>query len=209
MQFFNAKDDEKEDLRKPAHFEQLTSQRAKQPTREEKIPSRSFQWFREGDYVHHIETNEGGNINGLFCASRQREAGKPIQSRCVMYLTYKTKRYRVPILHIIGNDRVQYDVHRSFLLLGWGEVEIYAWAKSNLSTVWKDGSAPKAIVTDLELALMTAIAQVFPSSSYMLCVWHTNKNIVAKGKKHYSTQKRFDEFLQMWNVPVSSWKAEK
>ena len=55
----------------------------------------------------------------------------------------------------------------------------YAWAISKLTTRWKNGSAPNVIVTDRELALMAAIAQVFPSSANLLCIWHLNKNIVA------------------------------
>ena len=39
-------------------------------------------------------------------------------------------------------------------------------------------------VTDCELALMSAIASIFPNAANLLCIWHINKNILAQPNRH-------------------------
>ena len=81
----------------------------------------------------------------------------------------------MPHLHIIGLTAFNTTFTVGFYFLDIKKMENYLWAMSKLSTVWENGSAPKVIVADPELALMEAIEQVFPSSSNFLCIWHINK----------------------------------
>lgn len=207
--FVNAKDDGKKHLRKHAHFVQRKSQSSKQPTRGENSPRNSFWWFsrewlcapyrRKWRLKHHWP---------IFAHSDSVKLANRYNHVVVVDCTFRTNRYRVNLLYIIGMTPFNTTLTVGFCFLDGEKVEKNAWAMSKVSTVWKNGSAPQVIVTDREVALMAAIAHVFPSSSNLLCIWHINKKIVANCKKHYTAQKTFDEFLQMWTVLVSSRTAE-
>ena len=59
--------------------------------------------------------------------------------------------------------------------------------------------SPTVIVSDRELALMNAIAHIFPDAVNLLCSWHINKNIVAKCTKIIGKNK--------WSAFESQWKT--
>ena len=75
----------------------------------------------------------------------------------------------------------------------------YIWALNqflkHLSNV------PFVIVTDRELALMSALESVFPSTKNFLCVWHINKNILANCKKE------FQQEIMEWERSMSDWSV--
>jgi len=60
--------------------------------------------------------------------------------------------------------------------------EDYVWALEQLRRYLGD-FCPNVIVTDRELALMSAIRTVFPGAANLLCVWHINKNVLHHVKK--------------------------
>jgi hypothetical protein len=63
---------------------------------------------------------------------------------------------------------------------------------------------PRIAVTDRELSLMNALNVVFPESKNLLCVWHINKNVLAKCKIEGWEAESFDLFLKEWNEVVWS-----
>lgn len=79
---------------------------------------------------------------------------------------------------------------------------------------------PTTLITDRELALMTAIDHWFLSSIHILCRWHVNINVLAKTKKHfpgpvqdlvtklYSRHPKFKSFMKSWNQILHSTSSE-
>ncbi|KAK9125857.1 hypothetical protein Scep_014703 [Stephania cephalantha] len=59
---------------------------------------------------------------------------------------------------------------------------------------------PQVILIDRELGLIKAIEFVFPSSSYLLCTWHINKDVAANTKLFFSRNEDFNRFLSKWNA---------
>lgn len=57
----------------------------------------------------------------IFCASGLHEASEPIQSRCCEGMHVWYRPLLTPASSHHRNDRVHYDIHRSFLLPGRGE----------------------------------------------------------------------------------------
>jgi hypothetical protein len=104
-----------------------------------------------------------------------------------MDCTYKTNRFRMPLLNIcavIGNKKT---IQIALCFLS-GEKEVsYEWAMKCLwELMEKMGIAcPVLIVTDRETALMKALDQVFLESTHLLCTWHVNMNILANCRKHF------------------------
>ena len=74
---------------------------------------------------------------------------------------------------------------------------------------------PVSIVTDRELALIECLDTQFPESTYLLCRWYVNMNVLAKTKKFFpgpikdsdGRVKRhplFQSFLCCWNILLGS-----
>jgi histone-lysine N-methyltransferase SETD2 len=122
----------------------------------------------------------------------------------IMDCTYKTNRYRLPLLEIVGvtSTNLTFSVALAYLE---GESEgNYTWALSRLKTILEDGWVPSIIVTDRELALMNAIERVFPTTRHMLCRWHINRNVLKKSKPSFETKEKWDKFMIEWNMLVHS-----
>ena len=60
-----------------------------------------------------------------------------------------------------------------------------------------DDYTPKVILTDRDLALMSAVGCVFPTTYIMLCKFHVEKNVYAKLKKLVRDDKQ-DALKEAW-----------
>jgi len=63
---------------------------------------------------------------------------------------------------------------------------------------------PSVLVTDRDLALMSAIRTQFPSSKNILCIWHINKDVQANCKKYFPVQDDFTSFISKWCSVIES-----
>ncbi|PNX67952.1 protein FAR1-related sequence 6-like, partial [Trifolium pratense] len=62
--------------------------------------------------------------------------------------------------------------------------ENFTWALEQcVSLLRNEDVRPKVIVTDRDLALMNAVAEVFPTSAAMVCRFHVVKNVSSKMKE--------------------------
>lgn len=60
----------------------------------------------------------------------------------------------------------------------------YTWAMNQLAKLYaRVEKAPECIVTDRELALMSACSTVFPNANQILCRRHVRKNIEDQVRK--------------------------
>ena len=77
-----------------------------------------------------------------------------------------------------------------------GETEDdYFWALIRVKGVFLLNRLPGVVVTDRELALMSAIQIILGDAFNFLCIWHIEKNIVANLKKHFRTNEGWEQFL--------------
>ncbi|XP_028113459.1 PKS-NRPS hybrid synthetase CHGG_01239-like [Camellia sinensis] len=120
----------------------------------------------------------------------------------IMDCTYKTNRYRLPLLEIIGVTSTDLTFSVAFAYLGHEREDNYTWALDVLRTVMKNTAFPKVIITDRELALMTGIAKVLPMATNILCRWHISKNVLMKCKKVFETKDKWDKFMHSWSALV-------
>ncbi|CAI0463636.1 unnamed protein product [Linum tenue] len=93
--------------------------------------------------------------------------------------TYKTNKYKQPLVQLIGVSPVKKNFNIGFALVSDETKETYAWVLSQLKNVL-GGRRPDAFVTDKEGGLGVSVREIFPSSAHLLCVWHMKKNIEAK-----------------------------
>ncbi|KAL5148214.1 PKS-NRPS hybrid synthetase [Glycine soja] len=121
--------------------------------------------------------------------------------------TYKTNRYRLPLLDFVGVTPTAMTFSTGFAYL---EAERLFLRNDHL---------PLVIVTDRDLALMNVVKTVFPASTNLLCMFHIDKNVKAKcksliGEKNawdYGTlvdcpsEHEFHESHQKFQVACSPW----
>ncbi|XP_028103952.1 uncharacterized protein LOC114303000 [Camellia sinensis] len=98
----------------------------------------------------------------------------------IMDCTYKTNRYRLPLLEIVGVTSTHMTFSVAVAYLQIERVHNYAWALQTLRDLMDNSVLPEVIVTDRELALMNAIDNTFLNARHLLCRWHINKNVLTK-----------------------------
>ncbi|XP_014523044.1 protein FAR1-RELATED SEQUENCE 5-like [Vigna radiata var. radiata] len=84
----------------------------------------------------------------------------------MMDSTYKTNRYRLPLLEIVGMTCTGLTFSATFAFLSTEKQSNFTWALEKLKDLFiTSEGGPKVIVTDRDLALMNVIANVFPEST--------------------------------------------
>ncbi|XP_050386961.1 protein FAR1-RELATED SEQUENCE 11 isoform X1 [Argentina anserina] len=118
--------------------------------------------------------------------------------------TFKTNRFRYPLLEVVGVTSTNMTFSIAFVLLDSEKEDNYVWALNRLRDLLDGCPMPNVIVTDKDLELMRAVVTVFPSARHMLCKWHINKNVMAKCRNLFESKEKWDRFIMKWNVLVTS-----
>jgi len=121
----------------------------------------------------------------------------------LMDCTYKTNMFNMSLFNIVGLTSTNSTFFGAFAFLQTETEEDYKWALMKLLTVLGGVPSPKAIVTDRELALLNAIPLVFPQAKNILCLWHVNKNVRTRCKKHFPKDE-WEPFKISWNAVTNA-----
>ena len=118
-----------------------------------------------------------------------------------MDCTYKTNRFKMPLLIIGGQTALHTTFYVAFYFMHEETNESYIWAMTRLKVLYSqlELSSPTTTVTDMDRGLMSAFELILPSTSHLLCIWHINKNVLAHCKKSFSTE--------AWEVFYGRWKS--
>ncbi|XP_058217526.1 putative protein FAR1-RELATED SEQUENCE 10 [Rhododendron vialii] len=155
-------------------------------------------------YVHWAHENETENVTELFWSPPS--AGEMLRAFphvLMMDCTYKTNKYKFPLLQIVGVTSTEMTFCAAFAFMECEKTENYTWVLENLKGMMDPNALPSVIVTDRELALMNAIEHVFPQATNLLCRWHIGKNVLAKCRKIFD-DKMWEEFICSWGLVVLS-----
>jgi hypothetical protein len=118
--------------------------------------------------------------------------------------TYKTNRYKMPLLHIIGLSPSNSSYSIAFCFMQNEQEESYKWTLQTFFS-WLDPLPFSPVLcTDRDLALVGAIKSIYPRSPHLLCVWHINKNVLAKTKQYFSSNEEFEAFMKLWKELINS-----
>ncbi|RKK50684.1 hypothetical protein BFJ69_g18025, partial [Fusarium oxysporum] len=125
--------------------------------------------------------------------------------------TYKTNRYGMPLLDIIGVDACQRSFCIAFAFLSGEEEQDYQWVLERLKSLYEvcNTSFPSVIITDCALACINAVAICFPSAVLLLCLWHANKAVLAYCRpafiQHRTDPKTIEAELLSWQEFYNQW----
>ena len=113
--------------------------------------------------------------------------------------TYKTNRYRLPLLDIVGVTPTWMTFSVGFAYLEGERVNNVVWALQRFRGLFlKRDALPGVIVTDRDQALMNAVKDVFPECTNLLCIFHINKNVKAKCKSLIAQKNAWDYVMDCW-----------
>jgi hypothetical protein len=119
--------------------------------------------------------------------------------------TYKTNRYRLPLLEMVGVTSTDLTYSIAFAYLESERADNFVWALGCLrSLIATEDGVPQVIVTDRDMALLNAVTEVFPTSRNLLCQFHINKNVKAKCKTMVNKKDVWDMVLNGWQFLVDS-----
>ena len=112
----------------------------------------------------------------------------------------------MPLLHVVGVTPVNKSFSVCFVFMRSETEQDYSWACQQLRNVYTADNFPKVFVTDRELALINAIESGFSleNPTVLLCIWHIEKNLLAKTKKHFDNNQAFQQFLKDWKEVIYS-----
>ncbi|KAL5194017.1 Protein FAR1-RELATED SEQUENCE 5 [Glycine soja] len=164
-------------------------------------------------YIHWHRIKDEGMVRDIFWC--HPDAVKLVNACNLMFLidnTYKTNRYRLPLLDFVGVTPTEMTFSIDFAYMEGGRI-------NNLHD-----ALPRVIVTDRDQALMNVVKAVLPDSTNLLCNFHINKNLKAKcksliGQKNAwdyvmdcwgcltdcPSEQQFDECLKKFEMPCAPW----
>ena len=122
----------------------------------------------------------------------------------VLDSTYKTNKYRLPLLEIVGVTPTDLTFSVAFAYLESERTDDFIWALQKLRGLILRDALPEVIVTDRDTALMNAVLNVFPTSTNLLCQFHIAKNVKGKCKLHVHPKEEWDNVMMAWNSIVDS-----
>ena len=162
-------------------------------------------------FFEHLQ-DEQGHLSKLFIAD----------ARSIKYLnenpdillfdcTYKTNKFGMPLLDIIGIDGRNRTFTVGVAFLDSETESDYDWAVGVVRQLLNDDLFPAVIATDCEPALIHALDKTFPSTQTktVLCFWHVSKNVTVNCKGRFGTAERFEEFLNRFKEVVYAKTEEQ
>ena len=156
----------------------------------------------DSDYTTQVKTDSDGTLKALFfCHNSSLELLQAYNTILFLDSTYKTNKYKMPLLHIAGVSGNNNSFSVAFCFLAEENVDYYTWALKCFSSVISvhEITPPEVLMTDRELALMNAIEDVFPNSTHMLCTWHIEKNILTNATQLIKDQDLVRKILSHWS----------
>jgi MULE transposase domain len=150
------------------------------------------------------QDHEGHILFFMFAHPKSIEYANKYNRVFVLDCTYKTNRYKMPLLHIIGVSPSNSTFSIAFCFMQNEQEESYIWALKAFFSFLNPLPFEPVLCTDRDLALLGAIKDVCPRYPHLLCVWHINKNVTQYTKQYFSTNDEHQKFLQSWNQLIYS-----
>ena len=156
-----------------------------------------------------MNTSPAGEVSHFFFATPASiELLRDYPEVILMDCTYKTNRFGMPLLVVVGVTPLLTTFYAAFVFLRGEKEEDYQWALSKLQLVYArqlgKPTGPTTVLTDRDLALSNALAAQWPRTTHILCVWHINKGVVTNCKKFFETNAAWEAFYGDWS---KTWQA--
>jgi hypothetical protein len=123
--------------------------------------------FQTDDFVWNKQHDQHGHVTHLFFSYRKAlDLYRAYPDVLLIDSTYKTNQLNMPLCNIVGITAVNTTFFVGFAFLKTEQQPDFTWALEQLSAVAGSSHKPQVVVADRDLALMNAVAIVFPTSKY-------------------------------------------
>jgi hypothetical protein len=138
----------------------------------------------EGDWIFNYQTKDDV-ITAVFCTCKS--SLNMLQSNPYILMkdcTYKTNRYKMPLLDIVGVTALNSTFYVGFGFIQDEQQASYEFVLNSLHNIYLQLglSSPRTVLTDKDQALINALSEVFSTTDLMICIWHINRNILTKAR---------------------------
>jgi hypothetical protein len=135
------------------------------------------------EWIFAVKKDSNNRIQNLFFAhQKQVELLLANPDVLLMDCTYRTNKYKLPLLHILGCTNLQTLISAGFCFLSNETPAAYDWAIENF--LLKTGmQQPRLFISDQEEALKMSACSLLPEVPQLLYVWHINKNVQTKAQQ--------------------------
>ncbi|KAL5148319.1 hypothetical protein HKD37_13G035375 [Glycine soja] len=117
--------------------------------------------------------------------------------------TYKTNRYKLPLLDFVGVTPTAMTLSTGFAYLEDERVNNIVWALERFRGLFlRNDRLPVVIITDRDITLMNAVKTVFLECTNLLCRFHIDKNVKAKCKSLIGEKNVWDYVMDNWGTLV-------
>jgi hypothetical protein len=180
--------------------------------RQGQSPTEALLQHLESSSIKHTILKDPTNqrLKGLFIALPESITYLQLHHDVILIdNTYKTNRFGMPLMDIIGVDHNSISFFVAFAFLPDESEGSYQWALANLKGLFDilhliQQLQPSVISTDCDQALRNAISSIFPETPTLLCLWHANKNIQQHCKGKFTSNEAYADFFGAWQRIVQS-----
>ena len=141
-------------------------------------------------YWYQIQLGDDNRVHSiLFSNINSLQLIKRYPRIIIMDCTYKTNKYNMPLLHIIGIDACFNTFGIAFAFLQNEQSESYSWVLQQLRELFttQEISPPEILVCDNWKATLIAAEAIFPAMKIQLCLWHISKAVLANCKAEFQS----------------------
>lgn len=119
--------------------------------------------LQDDKFKWRVKTDRDGHVTHLiFAALESLSLYQAYPEVLLLDCTYKTNRFHLPLLVVIGITGLHTSFYVAFIFLQGEQETDFVWGLQKLAELLP--AKPKIMVTDRDLALMNAISTVFPDT---------------------------------------------
>jgi len=153
-------------------------------------------------YIHWHRLKDDNVVPDLF--SSHRDALKLTNFCNLVFLidnTYKTNRYKLSLLDIVGVTPTGMTFSADFAYLKGERLNNVVWVLQRFQGLFMRVDALlEVIATNRDLSLMNAVKILFPDATNLLFWFHIDKNLKAKCKTLVAQKNAWDYAMGAWGV---------
>nr|XP_017245268.1 PREDICTED: protein FAR1-RELATED SEQUENCE 5-like [Daucus carota subsp. sativus] len=147
----------------------------------------------QGEFFYKVDMDEENHVRAmLWVDPRSLNAYQNFGDVVVFDSTYRTNRYCMPFVPFTGVNHHYQSILFGFALIRDETEKSYLWVFKN----WLEAignKAPQTIITDQDIAIGNAIAEVLPNTNHLFCSWHISTKFGEKLSHLYANHDHFKE----------------
>ena len=140
----------------------------------------------EGNWIFNYQLedsneDESSPLSALFCTHKSSlKLLRLYPIALFMDCTYKTNKYKMPLLDIVGVTATNSTFYVGFAFVKDEKQPTYEFVLKCLDNLYRQLNIPSPMTTfvDKDQGLINALEVVFPGVNIILCIWHINKDIL-------------------------------